>query len=42
MTRKITKGLSRIKCRLQSKLILGNLNAKEIGGMQEIMQKCNG
>ena len=32
VTRKITKGLSRIKCRLQSKLILGNLNAKRDWG----------
>ena len=32
VTRKITIGLSRIKCNLQNKLILGNLNAKRDWG----------
>ena len=37
VTRKITRAVARISVGLQEKLYIGNLNAKEIGGMQEIM-----
>ena len=41
VTRKITRGLARIK-RITEHLYLGNLDAKEIGGMLKIMLKYNG
>ncbi|GIS08390.1 MAG: hypothetical protein CM15mP112_05020 [Flavobacteriales bacterium] len=39
VTRKITMAVSKIANNLQDKLYLGNLNAKEIGGMPKIMLK---
>ena len=37
VTRKITRGLSRIHIGLESCIYLGNIDAKEIGDMQKIM-----
>ena len=42
VTRKITRGLSRIKHGLQKCIYLGNLDAKRDWAMQKTMWKCNG
>ena len=42
VTRKITRGLSRIDLGVDNCLYLGNLNSKGIGDMQKIMLKFSG
>ena len=42
VTRKITRGLSRINEGLQKTLYLGNLDSLEIGDMPKNIVKCNG
>ena len=42
VSRKISRGLSRVMLGLDDCLYLGNLDAKETGVMQKIMLKCNG
>ena len=42
VTRKITRGLSRIDEELEKCLYMGNLIHYGIGGMLKIMWKCNG
>ena len=42
VTKKITRGLVRIKYGLQKKLIVGNLNSKRDWGMQKTMWWLNG
>ena len=37
VTRKVTRGLSRISTGMESELLLGNLDAREIGGMPRIL-----
>ena len=42
VTKKITRGLSRLSLGLDKCLYLGNLDSREIGDMLKIMSKCNG
>jgi hypothetical protein len=42
VTRKITRGLTRIALGLETCLYMGNIDALEIGGMLKIMFVCNG